>query len=329
MNELQQVLLVFAVIVVVGLYFFSRQRSQKNKANNTSASKETLKQKMAEHLVPSSMPKEPHAAEGSIAQMDRAQASGLPPHLQGKTQEELDFESRQQLLQLDESAMAEQAYPSSNYQTSVPNHASQPVHKVIEIDDLELVDERFVGRYQAQPGSSRQETAQGGAPAHSPAHQPAAQSSYSHSPQGQAAQSVQQPVEPQVFAILVLFTQTDMSVNRLMSHLKIFGLVYDERGIYVKKAGNRTIVKVANVMEPGLFPAEPDETMKTPGIALILELPSAIPAPGAMEELIMTARRISQALEGRMYDMQRHLLRESDIQAMREAALNFETTKLQ
>jgi cell division protein ZipA len=300
MNELQQVLLVFAVIVVVGLYFFSRQRSQKNRVNDESATKETRKQPFAEELVPPTMPKEPMATQSETDVPISESSANTPPHLQGKTQEELDFESRQQLLAFED----------------VPVPSKPKIHKVIEIDDLELVDERFVGRYQsstppAQPKRTDYSVKQPPVKPHSSA----------------AIEPAPQP-DPQIFAILVLFTQTDMSVNRLMSHLKIFGLVYDERGIYVKKSGDRTIVKVANVMEPGLFPAEPDETMKTPGIALILELPSVIPAPGAMEELIMTARRISQALEGRMYDMQRHLLRESDIQAMREAALDYQTTKL-
>jgi cell division protein ZipA len=300
MNELQQVLLVFAVIVVIGLYFFSRQRSQKNKAPKPStpeASHASLKQKLADDLLPSSMPKQPVT---SLADKPS------PSVGQAKTQEELDFESRQQLLQFDDTPI-----------TPTQRSQAPKVHKVIEIDDLELVDERFVGRYQPAPTTATNRVAEVEAPA-----QP--EKIQSASPR---MESKPEP-DPQIFAILVLFTQTDMSVNRLMSHLKIFGLVYDERGIYVKKANGRTVVKVANVMEPGLFPAEPDDTMKTPGIALILELPSSIPAPGAMEELIMTARRISQALEGRMYDMQRHLLRESDIQAMREAALDFETVKL-
>jgi len=300
MNELQQVLLVFAVIVVIGLYFFSRQRSQKNKSvkpNTPEASHASLKQKLADDLLPSSMPKQP---------LTSVTDKPSPSVGQDKTQEELDFESRQQLLQFDDTPV------SSPELTQAPK-----VHKVIEIDDLELVEERFVGRYQHPATKASHQVTEVDTPTQPERIQPVSTK----------LDSKPEP-DPQIFAILVLFTQTDMSVNRLMSHLKIFGLVYDERGIYVKKANGKTVVKVANVMEPGLFPAEPDETMKTPGIALILELPSSIPAPGAMEELIMTARRISQALEGRMYDMQRHLLRESDIQTMREAALDFETVKL-
>lgn len=308
MNELQQVLLVFAVIVVVGLYFFSRQRNQRNKPDGSEqgsigrSASERLKQKFAKGFTAMNVESHDNAIDAGPAIKKESMAA--------KTEEEQDFESRQQLLQWEEPLP--EVYPFEPSHTAAEQTQQQPSpsdslassqHKVLEIDDLELVDERFTGNYTPSPSAMNSDTqAVGKRPTNNQ--------------------------EPEIYAILVLFTQVDMSVNKLMTNLQAAGLVYDERGIYVKKAGNRTIVKVANVMEPGLFPAEPDESMKTPGIALILELPSSIPAPGAMEELIMTARRISQSLGGRMYDMQRHLLRESDIQSMREAALNYESKKL-
>ncbi|WFE68557.1 cell division protein ZipA C-terminal FtsZ-binding domain-containing protein [Thiomicrospira sp. R3] len=312
MNELQQVLLVFAVIVVVGLYFFSRQRNQRNKSDGSerSASRQSpsdrLKQKFAKGFSATQDQSTGESVNNAPLVKNEAMA--------GKTQEELDFESRQQLLKWEEplpevypfeptpTAEEQTQHQPKQYQPKPAESSPSPQHKVLEIDDLELVDKRFTGSYNSTSSATTSEKR-------------------SVSPRASSQ-------EPQIYAILVLFTQVDMSVNKLMTHLQGVGLVYDERGIYVKKAANRTIVKVANVMEPGLFPPEPDESMKTPGIALILELPSSIPAPGAMEELIMTARRISQSLEGRMYDMQRHLLRESDIQSMREAALNYESKKL-
>ncbi|UQB41333.1 hypothetical protein JX580_06415 [Thiomicrospira microaerophila] len=303
MNELQQVLLVFAVIVVVGLYFFSRQRNQRNRSEDREQPvakqnpTDKLKQKFSHGFSASS---EPNSEQPSPAKN---------PAMAGKTQEELDFESRQALLKFEEplpevypfDPIPQNTYPTEQAKPVEAVADTTPKHKVIEIDDLEWVEDRYPSSYKT-PSQSHVET--------------------------KATSSKTSQQEPEIYAILVLFTQVDMSVNKLMKHLQGVGLVYDERGIYVKKVSNRVVVKVANVMEPGLFPAEPDETMTTPGIALILELPSHIPAPGAMEELIMTSRRISQGLNGRMYDMQRHLLRESDIQTMREAALDYESKKL-
>lgn len=302
MNELQQVLLVFAVIVVVGLYFFSRQRNQRNRSEDREqpvakqSPTDKLKQKFSHGFTASSESSSESSPEKH-------------PAMAGKTQEELDFESRQALLKFEEPLP--EVYPfDPPPQNTSPNEKTKsveavadtiPKHKVIEVDDLEWVEDRYPSSYKA--------------PTHT------------HTEHHVINSKISQQ-EPEIYAILVLFTQVDLSVNKLMKHLQGVGLVYDERGIYVKKVSNRVVVKVANVMEPGLFPAEPDETMTTPGIALILELPSHIPAPGAMEELIMTSRRISQGLNGRMYDMQRHLLRESDIQSMREAALDYESKKL-
>ena len=104
-------------------------------------------------------------------------------------------------------------------------------------------------------------------------------------------------------------------------------LEYDpEHHIYVRRnAYGKVYLRVANALNPGTFPspAESNEAFKTPGVALILTLPTVIPAPRAMDEMIRIARRLAQRLDARLYDERRSRLSESDLRQMRTAALDF------
>ena len=262
MNELQQVLLVFAVIIVVGLYFFSRQKSGDSKKGTDQTPPAQNNRDTATQSQPKSEPQP--QAEQAVQQHVERTTTVVEPELDENyvpdTQAKLPFG--------DDFELEMQSYP------------------VLELDDMVHESEAKVSE-----AATKQ--------------------------------------EPQVFAILVLTSNKEFSLQQVSKTLKDVGLSFSERGTFVKKANNKLVLQVANVMEPGVFPEEPDVEMTTPGVALILELPnSAVPAPRAMDDLIMTARRVSQRLKGRMYDMQRHLVRESDLQAMREAALDYESKKV-
>lgn len=132
--------------------------------------------------------------------------------------------------------------------------------------------------------------------------------------------------EPEVYVIMVLSTGQEFPMKAVNQALLGVGLSYSEQAIFVKKdnMGN-PFIKVANMLEPGTFPVENLDEYATPGIAMILELPTTVRAPAAMHDLIMMARKISQRLQGRLYDMDKHLIKESDLQSMRDAALDYES----
>ena len=270
MNELQQVLLVFAIIVVVGLYFFSRQRNQESgKPEATDKDSATSRQV------------KPNASE---KEADPTAKNDMPEPLQPSISSTTSSHAAPAVAQtpIEDYVPENQAkLPFGEEFELTPPNLEAPQHKVLELDDMELAQEE-------EPDTTQQ---------------------------------------PQVFAILVLFTDAEMPLSKVSQALKLAGLTFSEKGTFVKKVNNKVVVQVANVMEPGMFPAEPIEGLTTPGVALILELPCHIASEKAINDLITFARRISQRLEGRMYDMQRHLLRESDLKAMREAALDFKTIK--
>ncbi len=131
--------------------------------------------------------------------------------------------------------------------------------------------------------------------------------------------------EPQLFAIMVLGANT-YDARTIRHALMAQGMVYDEKEqIFVlKNEEGRIYLRAANAWNPGTIPATDDDPeFKTPGIALILQLPTCVPAPAAMEDMIKLARKLSQRLRGHLYRMDRQQMTESDIRAMRQAALDY------
>lgn len=135
--------------------------------------------------------------------------------------------------------------------------------------------------------------------------------------------------DPEVFVLMVMTAAEEFEMTKVNQALYGVGLTLSEQSIFVKKdnMGN-DFIKVANLLEPGTFPSENLESYSTPGVAMILELPTSVRAPAAMHELIMMARKVSQRLNARLYNMERHLIKESDLQSMRDAALDYESEPL-
>jgi FtsZ-interacting cell division protein ZipA len=136
----------------------------------------------------------------------------------------------------------------------------------------------------------------------------------------------QEPVvvqQSQIFALLVLSPSRELSRKQIHSAMEASRLSFSQDGTYIHcdNVGN-PVFRVANVVEPGFFPALDDDSFRTQGIALVLELPSTITPYRAMDEFITIARKVSQSLDGKLYDAQRHVIKESDLKAMREYAQN-------
>lgn len=268
MNELQQVLLVFAIIVVVGLYFFSRQRNQQPGQDQDPS------QDQADSKIATS--NDPLETVDLPEQLNTESTQTTPTSLASPRADAVaGFEPEDYVPE----AQAKLPF-GDDFELTPPN-----IDSVLEIDDMQPEELELT-----QPGSLT-------------------------------------PRPPQVFAILVLSSHQEFSLNEVSQTLKSIGLSFSDKGTFVKKTNKNITLQAANIMEPGLFPAEPIEGLTTPGVALITELPCAVAGSKAIDDLIITARRLSQRLNGRMYDMQRHLLRESDLQAMREAASEYEVTK--
>ncbi|MDG4812801.1 cell division protein ZipA C-terminal FtsZ-binding domain-containing protein [Hydrogenovibrio sp. 3SP14C1] len=302
MNELQQVLLIFAIIVIVGLYFL-----QKIKARNSDKS----------------VPGEKETQENSPRQdaynaLNQLGDAHIP--ISNRTQNRLQIEEEEE--QVPESQLGlsfgqefdveapKASEPEQKVEEMADEDQRKPKHVVLEVEDM-------------QPLGSEED--------------PVSASDYEPS-FGIPDEGIQKPNEeaeveqrePQLFAIIVMGTD-DFLWPKVNQTLQGVGLVPSETGIFVKNdsMGNE-IIRVANLMEPGTFPLDQptNSELKTVGVVLILELPTTVKAPAVMHDMIMMSRKISQRLNGRLYDANRHLLKESDLQAMRDAAVAYESSAI-
>lgn len=392
MNELQQVLLIFAVVVIAGLYFLSRSRqtdskksnhaksdanNQESKANQSTkadtvehridvpplandnaekvlsddaskalndlgeahipVSENTQKrvaQQTAQNLTNSaedeSVTSESIQAKETVSssetEISQIKQSEVNPN-QGTLffGEDFDIEPKEsagQVTQSDETletAKVQQLESESGSETAISEtqeshesllHEAEPKvkHHVLVVDDPGMtgeLDETYYPPEEIKPSFGIPEDKK--------------------APKPQSGTKK----EAEVFVIMVMTAGQEFPMTAVNQALLGVGLSYDESAIYVKKdtMGN-PFIKVANILEPGTFPNENLDEYGTPGIALILELPTSIRAPAAMHELIMMSRKISQRLKGRLYNMERQLIKESDLQSMRDAALDYESEPL-
>ncbi len=344
MNELQQVLLIFAVVVVIALYFLSRNRQPEQK-------KESAKQKDVESSASYQKAShalndlgEPHIPLSKNTEARLTKQNDEPVKEIDKNQGVLPFGDEFELAEpVEKTEQAEQARQSAasattddlaintentpqenrelSHEPQTPDditdnqdlasqNASGGKHHVLIVDDLGMTGEgyQYVAPEHEKPSFGMPEEATS-IPATEPRNA--------------------EKKEPQVFVVLVMSTGQEFSMMDVNQALLGVGLSFTESEIFVKSdnMGNQ-FIKVANLMEPGTFPVENMQNYTTCGVVMILELPTTVKAPAAMHDLIMMARKVSQRLQGRLYNMERQLLKESDLQTMREEAVKYESEPL-
>ena len=319
MNELQLVLLVFAVVVIGVLYFFSKKRQNKSQDSEDQSvertpSETTSRQRNANEN--NSLEQGPQMSSAGMqspkSEPDPAIDSEVPDN-QGRLLFEDEFSQSQADAATQPEFTAETSMETIEIEKIEIHSQRTANHHVLEVDDLYSVSEMGgAGSGDDAPRSNF------GIPEDNA---PAANQTPSKS-QG----------EHQVFALLVLSTGgsgQEFAMDAVNQALLGVGLTFSKQDIYVTMDSQGSeIIRVANIMEPGTFPTENLHSHTTPGLALILELPSSVRAPAAMHDLIMMARKVSQRLNGRLYNMERHLIKESDLQAMRDAAVDYESEPL-
>ncbi|MBD3776985.1 MAG: cell division-like protein [Thiotrichales bacterium] len=310
MNELQQVLLIFAIVVIGVLFFLSKKRQAKSKSNpeNVTASTPqttTNPRQQASRALNGLGDEHPGLSPQTVSrlQIDDSQPQLGEEHQVPENQAKLPFDDEFQL----------QPSNVTVNETSQPEAvaANGPKHHVLHVEELYTLEELNA------PSASSSKVRFGIPPEQ----------------QGESpGQSQGAKTEPEIFALLVLSTGgsgQEFSMEAVNQALLGVGLSFSKNQIYVTTdSKGREIIRVANILEPGTFPTDNLQNHTTPGIALILQLPTSIRAPAAMHDLIMMARKISQRLNGRLYNMERHLIKESDLQAMRDAAVEYESVPL-
>lgn len=346
MNELQQVLLILALIVVAGLYLvhLRKQRSTKNTSESGSEAKPKMETSgnstSAKDSPGLNSLGEPHIplSPKTAGRLGVGEAVEETPELSPKTHESASQSSavnephvpdNQLGFSFDEEHEKPQATTAHQQQLHVDldvsdgnsdyvNDASTKKPKHIVIEDTEMMS---VAGFSAEDSKA---TADDVPSFGIPKDQPPASANVSKDVK------VAEKTDPELYIIIVMGTE-EYPWPKVNQTLQGVGLKPSDQSIFVKydSMGNE-IIKVANLLEPGVFPVEEpsNHEFKTPGVVMILELPTTVKAPAAMHEMIMMARKISQRLNGRMYNAERQLMRESDLQQMRDAAVAYESVAM-
>ncbi len=374
MNELQQVLLIFAVVVIAGLYFLSRSRqnTMKKTHKNKAESSSIHSNKTANASSTSSNHNEPSLGQIPQQEQDSDESASEAlnnlgtPHIpvsestEKRITEVRDFSSSELSEQSANSHAQQMVNQSANQSTNeqqsddynqnqgvlsfgeefdLPPQTSQPVeatpNNLNESQNIENSVESVSVNQEQQANSERKhhvlivdDPGMTGEIDETMVAPDFVKPSFGIPEENKTTKVYKSSTnkEPEIYVLLVMTTAQEFAMTEVNQALLGVGLSYSDQGIFVKKdnMGN-AFIKVANMLEPGTFPVEDLQNYATPGVAMILELPTTVRAPAAMHDLIIMARKVSQRLRGRLYNVERQLIKESDLQSMRDAALDYES----
>ena len=123
---------------------------------------------------------------------------------------------------------------------------------------------------------------------------------------------------------LVLFIaandDTGLNGNKLLNSFEKAGLSYGEMDLFHRivatDKGEVSIFSVANGVEPWTLNPDDIRDQSTPGVSLILNLPSSVDDVQAIEEYVSVAKIIASDLNANLKNQQQEIFRDSDKDAM-------------
>ncbi len=130
-----------------------------------------------------------------------------------------------------------------------------------------------------------------------------------------AGGAAQQPkaVPPQLIMFIAADNETGFSGDNVIEALDNSGLTYGEMDVYhrivLSDEGEKSLFNVANGVKPWtLIPEELAAGMSTPGLSMVLNLPSPISDSEAIHDFIRTAERITSHLGGVLKNQQQEVI---------------------
>ena len=148
----------------------------------------------------------------------------------------------------------------------------------------------------------------------------------------QAVRAAQQ-VEPLVLVMHVLATKGgSFSGSQIQSAMKTAGLSFGEMQLfhaYTRASNNdlknrqQRVFSVVNAVEPGHFDRAKLDSLRTPGISLLLQLPGPIDNSVAFDWFYRTGKELAQKLDGVLCDESRNLLTQQGLNHMKDRISDF------
>lgn len=101
---------------------------------------------------------------------------------------------------------------------------------------------------------------------------------------------------------------TNILGPKIHTALRARGLSYGNKRIYHRQSGGETIYSVASLTKPGELDPALAEEFSTPGLSVFMQLPVALPALLAFEDMLDTARALARDLNAELFDSEQQAL---------------------
>ena len=116
------------------------------------------------------------------------------------------------------------------------------------------------------------------------------------------------------------------SSKKICKVLEHLGLRHGKYKIYHRESlqnSDLSLFSVANMVKPGFFEPDSEESFKTPGISFFLVLPGPTDPITTFNEMVQTAKQVAQALDGELLDADRSTYTPQRGQLIRDEIASF------
>lgn len=124
--------------------------------------------------------------------------------------------------------------------------------------------------------------------------------------------------EEKFIALLIAEREgTNIFGTKLHAALQGQGLEFGARQIYHRVEQGMVQFSVASLLQPGTLDPAEAASFSTPGLSVFLLLPGPVHPLAAFDGMVVTARRLAEALNGQVFDMQRQPLSDESVARLR------------
>lgn len=126
--------------------------------------------------------------------------------------------------------------------------------------------------------------------------------------------------------------ENDLPTDEFYQTMSSCGFHHGDMDIFHRyeqhNGGGRLLFSAANVVEPGTFPAQPQEGFGTPGVCLFLQLPGPARPLQAFDAMVDASRKISKLLGADIKDEQHCIMTQQTFEHCRQRVIDFERKQL-
>jgi cell division protein ZipA len=129
----------------------------------------------------------------------------------------------------------------------------------------------------------------------------------------QPEETEQSDLSPQIVVMHIAASEGELMTGKeIVAAARQAGLLYGKMKIFHKVVDNagkkESLFGIANMLEPGVFEPSQFDKLRTPGLTLFLQLPTALPAVDAFDSMLETADQLAKKLNGVLLDDARQLM---------------------